>query len=244
MTSQMLEAEGRVVIITGASRGIGAAIARQLHDDGYSLSLGARDPDVCLSALGTFDETRVMAARFDAEEPESASAWVKATLDRFGRIDVLVNNAGILRMVTFEEDGEADLDALWAVNVKAPYRMIRLCLPHLRQAGHGRIINIASTDAKRYRDETVSIGYAMTKHALLALNHAARFAGWEDGVRATALCPGAVDTDLIAGIPGVTPGPNRIPTETIARTVSFLLTLPDMASVAEMPMNTRLESTI
>ena len=81
----------------------------------------------------------------------------------------------------------------------------------------------------------------MTKHAVLVLSHAAKFAGWDDGVRVTALCPGAVETDLIAGLAGATPAAGRMKPETVAHTVSFLLTLPDTASVAELPMNTRLE---
>jgi len=124
------------------------------------------------------------------------------------------------------------------VNVKAPYRLIRLALPALEQAGNGRIINVASTDAKRYR-EGGSVAYTMTKHAVLALSYAAKFAGWAKGVRVTALCPGAVDTELVAPIPGVTPAANRIAPETIAAIVSFLLSLPDNASVAELVMNTR-----
>ena len=102
---------------------------------------------------------------------------------------------------------------------------------------------VASTDGKRYRD-TVSVAYAMTKHAVLALTHAAKFAGWEKGVRVTALCPGAVDTELVASIPGVTPSANRLAPETVAETVAFLLRLPNTASVAEMVMNTRLETWI
>jgi NAD(P)-dependent dehydrogenase (short-subunit alcohol dehydrogenase family) len=132
---------------------------------------------------------------------------------------------------------------MWAVNVKGPFRLIRLALPHLEKSGHGRIINIASTDGKRYRDG-VSIAYSMTKHAVMALTHAAKFAGWEHGVRVTALCPGAVDTELVASIPGVTPPANRIVPDTIADTASFLLSLPNTASVAELVMNTRLESWI
>ena len=89
----------------------------------------------------------------------------------------------------------------------------------------------------------MSVGYTMTKHALLALNQAARFAGWEDGVRATALCPGATDTDLIAGLPGATPKADRLTPETVAAIVAFLLTLPNQASVPEFIANTRLEST-
>ena len=130
---------------------------------------------------------------------------------------------------------------MWAVNVKAPFRLIRLALPHLEKGGRGRIVNVASTDGKRYRD-TVSVGYAMTKHAVLALSHAAKFAGWEKGVRVTALCPGAVDTELVASIPGVTPAANRLAPETVANSVAFLLGLPNNASISELVINTRLES--
>ena len=117
-------------------------------------------------------------------------------------------------------------------------------LPHLRVAGHGRIVNIASTDGLRFRDETCSIGYTMTKHALVAMSHAARFAGWQDGVRVTAICPGAVATELVASVPGVTPLADRLAPETLAHLVSMILGLPDTASVAELPVNTRLESTL
>jgi NAD(P)-dependent dehydrogenase (short-subunit alcohol dehydrogenase family) len=190
-----------------------------------------------------FDPERLLVHRFDALAPASAADWVAATAARFGRIDALINNAGVLRVVDFATGDEAALDELWAVNVKAPFRLIRAALPHLAEAGNGRIINIASTDGKRYRPG-VSIGYTMSKHAVMALTQAAKFAGWEQGVRATALCPGAVDTDLIAGIPGVTPRQDRIAPDTIAETVAFLLRLPNSSSVAELVMNTRLETGI
>jgi NAD(P)-dependent dehydrogenase (short-subunit alcohol dehydrogenase family) len=237
--AQMLLPADRVVMISGASRGIGLAIARRLAGEGYRLSLGVRQPRRFDPA--GFDPERLLVHGFDALEP--ASDWVAATAARFGRIDALINNAGVLRVVDFATGDDAALDELWAVNVKAPFRLIRAALPHLSEAGNGRIINIASTDGKRYRPG-VSVGYTMSKHAVLALTQAAKFAGWEQGVRATALCPGAVDTDLIAGIPGVTPRRDRIAPETIAETVSFLLRLPNSSSVAELVMNTRLETWI
>ncbi len=239
--AQMLTPADRVVMISGASRGIGLAIARRLAGEGYCLSLGVRDPR--RFAAADFDPDRILVHRFDALEPESAADWVAATAARFGRIDALINNAGILRAIDFETGDEAVLDEVWAVNVKAPFRLIRHALPHLAEAGNGRIINIASTDGKRYRPG-VSIGYTMSKHAVMALTQAAKFAGWDRGVRATALCPGAVDTDLIAGIPGVTSRQDRIAPETLAETVSFLLRLPNSSSVAELVMNTRLETWI
>ncbi len=244
MADALLSPAGRVILISGAARGIGAAIARRLYDDGYTLSLGARNPDAARAALGEHDAARVHAARFDATDGPTSRDWITAAAERFGRIDGLINNAGILRMTGFNPGDEAAMQEMWNVNVMAAFRLIALALPHLRGSGHGRIVNLASTDAKRYRDASSSVGYVMTKHALLALGHAARFAGWDDGVRVTALCPGAVDTELIAGVPGVTPSAGRMMPETIAHAVSFVLTLPNNASVAEFAVNTRLESTV
>jgi NAD(P)-dependent dehydrogenase (short-subunit alcohol dehydrogenase family) len=231
----------KVAMVSGGGRGVGAAITRKLMEDGWTVSLGLRD----LAQADAFGapEGRLAAFPFDATDPATAAPWVAGTVERFGRLDALVNNAGILRSVDFAQGTEDDLDAMWAVNVKAPFRLIREALPHLRKTGAGRVINIASTDAKRYR-AGVSIGYTMTKHALLALNQAVRFAAWDDGVRATAVCPGATDTDLIANLPGVTPKAERLTPETVAAIVAFLLTLPNQASVPEFIANTRLESLI
>lgn len=242
--AELIPVAGRVVAISGASRGVGAAIAKRLALDGWALSLGVRDPKAVSERLPLAGAAAVTVHRFDAEMPETAESWIAETVARHGRLDALINNAGILKHVDFSADGEAALDAMWAVNVKAPYRVTRHALPHLKAAGHGRVINIASTDAKRYRDATVSIGYAMSKHALLALSHATKFASWNDGVRVTALCPGGIDTDLIAGLPGVTPGQGRLSPATVAEMVSLLLRLPDTATISELVMNTRLESTL
>lgn len=231
----------RVAMVSGAGRGLGAAIADRLLADGWSLSLGLRHPDQADRFRA--DADRLLVCRFDATEPDTAMAWVQATVDRFGRLDALVNNAGILRMVDLEQGSEGDLDDLWAINVKAPFRLIRAALPHLKATGAGRVVNIASTDAKRFRAGT-SIGYAMTKHALLALTQAARHAGWDQGVRATAICPGAIDTELIADLPGVTPKADRLTPDTVAAMVAFILSLPNQASVPEFIANTRLESVI
>ena len=228
-------------MVSGGGRGIGAAITNKLLQEGWSLSLGLRDLNQA-KAFAAVDG-QLAAFYFDATDPATAANWTAGTIERFGQLDALINNAGILRIVDFDQGSEDDLDDLWAINVKAPFRLIRETLPHLRKTGSGRVINIASTDAKRYR-AGVSVGYAMTKHALLAMTQAVRFAGWDDGVRATAICPGATDTQLIAGIPGVTPKPERLTPETVAQMVAFILTLPNQASVPELVANTRLESLI
>jgi NAD(P)-dependent dehydrogenase (short-subunit alcohol dehydrogenase family) len=234
----------RVALVSGGGRGLGAAIVDKLLADGWAVSIGARQPQAAMERCKNSPAERLHAAHFDAEDAPSAATWVDQAAAHFGRIDALVNNAGILRMVTLEAGSEEDLDAMWAVNVKAPLRLIRAALPHLRASGSGRVVNIASTDAKRYRDATISLGYAMTKHALLAMTHAARFAGWDDGVRATAICPGAIDTEMVAGLAGATAKGNRLAPETVADMVAFVLALPNQASVPELIANTRLESTL
>jgi NAD(P)-dependent dehydrogenase (short-subunit alcohol dehydrogenase family) len=238
----LLPAAGRVAAISGAGRGLGAAIARRLHAEGFALALGVRDPVRAPAKLALPDGPRVTWHRYDAEAPATAGSWIAESVSAHGRLDALVNNAGILRKFTFDEGSEDDLDAMWEVNVKGPFRAIRAALPHLRAAGHGRLVNIASTDGKRIRDPSAPLGYAMTKHALMALTHAARFAGHADGLRATALCPGAIDTDLIAGLVGATPSAGRLQPETVAELVCLLLRLPDQAHVAELVVNTRLEA--
>jgi NAD(P)-dependent dehydrogenase (short-subunit alcohol dehydrogenase family) len=230
----------RVAMLSGASRGVGAAIARRLLDEGWALSLGLRD----VTAAEQFSPAeRVFATRFDANDPPTAAAWVDATVAHYGQIDALINNAAILRMTTLEEGDEDELDEMWAVNVKAPLRLIRAALPHLRKAGHGRVINMASTDAKRVRPKA-PLGYVMTKHALHAMTQAVRLEGYDDGVRATAICPGAIDTEMIADLPGATPKAERLQPDTVASIVAFILTLPNQANVAEFIANTRLESTL
>src|SRR4051794_38032402 len=103
MANDLLAAAGRVVMVSGAARGIGASVARRLYEDGYRVSLGARVPAAALAALGPTDPARAMAARFDATVPETARTWLDATIETFGQLDALVNNAGILRQVSFDD---------------------------------------------------------------------------------------------------------------------------------------------
>lgn len=233
----------RVVMVSGGARGVGRSITEGLVEAGWTVSVGVRDPETARAQLGDLSEV-VQIVAFDARDPEAADNWTKEVVSKFGQLDALVNNAGILRMVGLDKGDEDDLDELWEVNFKGPFRLCRAALPHLKKTGKGRVISIASTDGKRYRDRTVSLGYVVTKHALVQLSHAVRFEGWDDGVRATAICPGAIDTDMIANLPGITPKAERLKPDTIAEIVTFLLDLPNEASVAEFVANTRLEPSL
>ena len=239
----MLKPNNRVILISGASSGIGLAIAKLLLEEGYNLSLGVRNIEKTKYLFSKCKSQNYIIEKFEATDLKTIDSWVENTINIFGKIDGLINNAGILKIVSFDEGEIEELNELWKVNVVAPFYLTKLCLPHIKKTNYGRIINIASTDGKRYR-ESVSVGYSMVKHALVSMSHATRIAGWNDGIRVTAICPGAVDTNLLNGIPGVTTSKQRLKPETIAHTVSFVLSLPKNASVAELPINARVESTI
>jgi NADP-dependent 3-hydroxy acid dehydrogenase YdfG len=232
----MLSPEGRVIMVSGANRGIGLAVARALHAKGYRLSLAARDPAGLAAAFP--DEARVLTTALDVRDRAGCAAWVDTTAKRFGRIDGLVNNAGISLHVTLEEDDEAAYDQMWEVNVKGPLRLTRLALPHLKKSGTGRIINVASLSGKRVKNDHV--GYAMSKFAVMALTHATRRIGWEDGVRATAICPSFVATDMTASATAVGRHEMIQPAD-LAELVATALALPNNAVVAELLVNCRLE---
>jgi NAD(P)-dependent dehydrogenase (short-subunit alcohol dehydrogenase family) len=229
----MLDPTGRVAMISGASRGIGRAIAERLQARGYRISAGVRTP---ASVVAAHD---VMVQRYDAERADDAAAWVAATMARFGRIDAVVNAAGISTpRVRLDEADETALDGMWRVNVKGPLRVIRAALPHLKAAGEGRVINIASLSGKRVANE--NFGYAISKFALIALTQSVRREGWDAGIRATALCPGFVATDMTAY---VTTAPREKMTrpEDIAVLAETLLLLPNTATIGELLVNWRLE---
>ncbi|MGI4946109.1 MAG: SDR family NAD(P)-dependent oxidoreductase [Janthinobacterium lividum] len=228
----MLDPNDRVVMVSGASRGIGRAVVERLLAAGFRVSAGVRDPR---SLVAT---ERLMLHRYDAEGTESAQAWVDATLARFGALHGLVNVAGVNAGFAVTDVDEAPLDTLWQLNVKAPLRLIRLALPHLMACGHGRVVNVASLSGKRVRN--ANVGYAMSKFALVALTHGVRQVGWEHGVRATALCPGFVATDMTAAVTKVPRGRMSEPGD-IAMLVEVVLRLSNTASVAELLVNCQLE---
>jgi NAD(P)-dependent dehydrogenase (short-subunit alcohol dehydrogenase family) len=226
-----------VAMFSGATGGIGVAIARSLHKAGYRLSLGIRTP----RKLSGFDSAggEVKAFRYDATRAEDAQAWVNGTVEHFGRIDALITCAGTYRSVTLEAGSEEDLEALFEVNVKAPYRLLRAALPELRKCGRGRVVNLASLSGKRVRN--LNVGYQMSKFALVALTHAVRRAAWEDGVRATAICPGYVRTEMAAKIAAM-PLEEMTDPDELADLVTSVIGLSNSASVAELLVNCSFET--
>jgi NAD(P)-dependent dehydrogenase (short-subunit alcohol dehydrogenase family) len=234
----MLSARERVVMVSGASRGIGRAIARRLYDEGYRLSLGMRPSAAAEETIRGMDAERRLVAAYEARAAKSAQDWVAATLARFGRIDALIANAGIAHDADIETGTEADLDVMWDVNAKGPWRLIQAAFPHLKATGAGRIVGIASMSGKRVKGATMT-GYAMSKFALVALIRGVRHSGWPHGIRATAICPGYVATDMTAD--ASFPTASMTPPDTIAALAALAIGLPNEATMPELAVNCVLE---
>ena len=235
----MKNIEKKVVMISGANRGIGKVVAEKLSEEGYLLSLGIRNPGSLTGSFSSIPETQLLCHAYDAKIPKSAKSWIDGTIEHFGRIDVLINNAGILHSIGLEDDSEELLDEMWEVNAKAPLRLTRLAFPYLRKSGSGRIIDIISMSGKRVKGNWV--GYSMSKYAALSASHAARLQGWEDGIRVTAVCPGYMQSEMTSiHAPNVEQEIMSRPQD-IARIVSTLLLLPNESHVPEVLMNCVIE---
>ncbi len=185
--------EGRVVLVTGGSRGIGRATAHALAAEGAAVVIVARDEGRCAAAAAAIPGA--LAAPADVRVAADCEDAVRLALARFGRLDVLVSAAGIIyRNRTVEMHSEAEWDETFDVNVKGTFLMCRAALPALR-AARGNVVSVSSyTGLVGFAG---AAAYAASKAALinlmrtLALDHAA------EGIRANCVCPGSVDTDMI-----------------------------------------------
>lgn len=224
----------RVALISGASRGIGAAIAERLAEDGWLLSLGMRQPILPSWA----DAKRVQVVPYDASLPQEGE-WAAAARKRFGRIDAVIASAGIVSKNTVIDSDEAELDELLSINVKAPRRLIKAAWDDLAVSGKGRVIVLGSLSGKRVKSKASGL-YSISKYASVGLAQAVRHAGFDLGIRATAVCPGLVATDMGVSVTDRAPELLTDPRD-IARIVAMLIDLPNEASVAEFTINCQLE---
>ena len=225
-------------MISGAGRGIGAAIGARLVAEGWKVSLGVRGgavPDWA-RALASND---VMAVAYDAADGNGEIRWFTETRRRFGPVGCIVANAGIVIPKTVIEIEDHEIAAMMEINALAPRRLARAAWEDLCADGRGRVVILASLSGKRVKT-AASGSYAMTKYAAVALAHGIRHAGFEQGIRATAVCPGFVATDMGLASSGGDAATMTKP-EDLARIVSMLIDLPNEASVAEFVVNCQAE---
>lgn len=223
----------RVALISGASRGIGAAIGERLVQEGWAVSLGMRRPEQPVWG----PEAHLQA--YEATGAEAEADWVAAALERFGRIDAVVANAGIMLPKSVIEASGDEMRAMLEVNVLAPQRLAQAAWPALKASGRGRVAILASLSGKRVKSARAG-AYSMSKFAAVALAHGLRHEGFEHGIRATAICPGFVATDMGTSLSDRPAKAMTHPAD-LARIVAMILDLPNEASVAEFAVNCQLE---
>lgn len=187
----MVELRDKVVIITGASQGIGAATARAFAKEGAHLVLGARDRDALDRLAG---EVGGLAVTCDVTSDRDCDRLVREALATYGRIDVLVNNAGVGLWSPVADLTPESLGAVVDVNVYGPLRLIHRVVPLMRRQGGGQIVNVSSVRGRRALP--LSGGYASTKAALDSLTDALRVELAADGIDVILVAPGQTDTQF------------------------------------------------
>jgi NAD(P)-dependent dehydrogenase (short-subunit alcohol dehydrogenase family) len=216
----------RAALITGGSSGIGLAIARALGQDGYALTISARRPEkLDAAAEGLRAEgIDVDAVPANVALEDDIKALAEHHRERVGRLDVLVNNAGVGIGAAVGETETKKLDMQLAVNLRAVYLTTRECIPMLKQAGaeHGKalVVNTASI-AGKYGQGWLA-AYSATKFGVVGFTQALHKEHAGDGIQATALCPAFVDTPMTDWLEGVPPE-ELIRPEDIAEAVRYLL---------------------
>jgi 3-oxoacyl-[acyl-carrier protein] reductase len=188
--------DGRACAVTGASRGIGLAVAERLCREGANVLLVARSSDPLRAAV-----TRCRSYAGEAEglvldvtDRDVGERMVAAARQRFGSLDVLVNNAGTSRRHSLEETADDDWQAAWELNVMAPLRATRAAIPGMVERGWGRVVNVCSSAGKRPNPQTPE--YSVAKAAELSLSRVFADVYAKRGVLVNAICPGPAKTEL------------------------------------------------
>jgi clavulanate-9-aldehyde reducatase len=234
--------QGRVVAITGASSGIGAATALACAKAGARVSLAARREDL-LDAVAeqvTAAGGEALAIRTDVTDEAQARNFIESTHARFGRLDALVNNAGVMHLGPIDGAPTEEWRRMVAVNVFGVLYCTHAALPFMRERQEGHIVNVSSVGGKVVG--TYSGVYSLTKFGIGAFTEALRKESLHDGIRVTAVVPGSTATELrshtrsevlektLPAFAGVTP----LHAEDIARAVLYALEQPANVAVSEV----------
>jgi NAD(P)-dependent dehydrogenase (short-subunit alcohol dehydrogenase family) len=185
----------RTCLVTGASRGIGAAIAVRLAADGHRVALLGRDPAVLAAVAGSLPSSLVVPA--DVTDPAAVEAAVARVEGEWGPVEVLVSNAGTGFAAPLVDTTDGDWARMLELNLTAPFRLVRRVLPAMTERGWGRIVVVASVVAKRGESQVAA--YTAAKHGVLGLVRAAAAEVARTGVTVNAVCPGYVDTPMTDG---------------------------------------------
>ncbi|HTD88241.1 MAG TPA: SDR family oxidoreductase [Candidatus Binatia bacterium] len=234
--------EGKVIVITGASSGLGEATSRLLSAQGASVALGARRADR-LQALAdelTGSGGKALAVTMDVTNRDQVKKLVDTAVQKFGRIDVMINNAGLMQQSPLERLKIDEWDRMIDVNIKGVLYGIAAALPHMKRQKSGHIINVSSVAG--HKVTPLGAVYSATKHAVRALSEGLRQEVKPYNIRTTVISPGAVATELPNSItePEVATKMRSfydafaIPADSFARAVVFAMSQPEDVDVNEI----------
>lgn len=234
--------EGKVVVITGASSGLGEATARLLSAQGARVVLGARRVDriQALADEVTNSGGKALAVATDVTDRDQIKALVDAAVRTYGRIDVMINNAGLMPHSPLERLKVDEWDQMIDVNIKGVLYGIAAALPYMKEQKAGHIINVSSVAGHKVRPGGVV--YAATKHAVRALSEGLRMEVKPYNIRTTVISPGAVATELPNSItePDLAETTHQfyeefaLPADSFARMVAFAISQPEEVDVNEI----------
>jgi NADP-dependent 3-hydroxy acid dehydrogenase YdfG len=233
---------GKVVVITGASSGLGEATARLLSAEGATVVLGARRVDrlQALASELTGRGGKALAVSADVTDRDQVKRLVDAAVQAHGRIDVLINNAGLMQQSPLERLKVDEWDNMIDVNIKGVLYGIAAALPHMQRQKGGHIINVSSVAG--HKVTPAGIVYSATKHAVRVISEGLRQEVKPYNIRTTVISPGAVATELPSHItdPDSAAGIQKfyegyaIPADSFARAVAFAMSQPDDVDVNEI----------
>ncbi|MEO6282891.1 MAG: SDR family oxidoreductase [Dyadobacter sp.] len=232
---------GKVVVITGASSGIGKAIAKYLASQGVIVSLGARRMDKLIELQDQITIEGGKAAFFltDVTQKESVDALIKHTLEIFGKVDVIINNAGVMLLSKLEELRYEEWDAMISTNLKGMLYGIGAALPYFKARKEGHFINISSLSG--HRVDPTSAVYSATKYAVRALSEGLRQEVKLYNIRSTIISPGIIQSELTQAITDayskeMVKGMESfaISADAVAHAVAYAISQPQDVDISEM----------
>ena len=182
----------KCAVVTGAASGIGLAIAKRLSQDNLNIVIADIDK---IQGVKVAEELKGLFVQSDLSEATACQALIKETVEHFGGVDILINNAGFQQVSPIEHFPEKKWEQMIALMLSAPFRLTKYTWPHMKEKNWGRVVNIASVHglvASPYK-----AAYISAKHGLLGLTKTAALEGGEFGITVNALCPGYVRTPLV-----------------------------------------------
>ncbi len=191
--------KGKAAVVTGSTSGIGLGIARALAQAGCNVMLNglgdAAEIDKTRKGLAEETGVEIVYSGADMTDPQAIAGMIDATADAFGRVDILINNAGIQHVAPLEEFPTVKWDAILAINLSSAFHATKAALPLMRRNGWGRIVNIAS--AHGLVASPFKAAYVAAKHGMVGLTKVIALETAEHGITCNAICPGYVHTPLV-----------------------------------------------